>query len=435
MHGLPALAVAAGGYAKALCSGVFVQGGEVEQAGRDATFVASQADRAAFTIEVDRTARSVTVRAHGGVERVARYYGDQGCVALPPGATAVSFEPVALRVAPRDVRAPWPEGDAVEASAPPADIDAAALARSVALAFSDPAAQTEALLVVHGGRLVAERYAPGIDAATLLDASAFGKSLLATLVGVLVQAGALSVEDPAPIAAWRREGDPRASIRIIDLMRMSSGLRCTFPSRSTPTDTDSQYVYSAGADAVAFATSRPPEAPPGTRWRYQNCDPMAVAGIVRAAVERSGNSLLTYPRTALYDRLGMGRVVVEPDPYGNPLFIGNVYAPARAWARLGLLYLRDGLWEGRRLLPQGWTTLVSTPAPAAAEPVYGALFWLDRDRKPTDTYAMFGWGGQATWIIPSLDLVIVRMGHAAGGDAADKGVDEVVAGIVAAVRR
>jgi CubicO group peptidase (beta-lactamase class C family) len=131
----------------------------------------------------------------------------------------------------------------------------------------------------------------------------------------------------------------------------------------------------------------------------------------------------------------MGRVVVEPDPFGNPLFIGNVHAPARDWARLGLLYLRDGVWDGRRLLPEGWAKLVSSPAPAAADPIYGALFWLDRDGKPPDTYAMFGWGGQATWIVPSLDLVVVRLGHAAVEDAADKSLDDLVAGIVTAVRR
>ena len=128
--------------------------------------------------------------------------------------------------------------------------------------------------------------------------------------------------------------------------------------------------------------------------------------------------------------------MLETDPYGNFLITGYDYGTARNWARLGLLYLRDGVWQGQRLLPEGWAAFVSTPAPAWKRPEYGGFFWLNRINTwnlPPDAYFAAGAGGQNTWIVPSRDLVIVRMGHMRGQGAARRATNTALGLVVEAI--
>ena len=144
---------------------------------------------------------------------------------------------------------------------------------------------------------------------------------------------------------------------------------------------------------------------------------------------KRGEDYLTWPQRALFDRIGIRRQVLETDPYGNFLITGYDYGTARNWARLGLLYLQDGVWQGQRVLPEGWATFVSTPAPAWKRPVYGGLFWVNGDGSwnlPRDAYFAAGAGGQNTFIVPSHQLVIVRMGHARGQGPARKATNEAL---------
>ncbi len=130
--------------------------------------------------------------------------------------------------------------------------------------------------------------------------------------------------------------------------------------------------------------------------------------------------------------------MLEPDPYGNFLLTGYDYGTARNWARLGLLYLQDGVWQGERLLPEGWTRFVSTPAPAWSTPVYGALFRLNGDGEwslPRDAYFMSGGGVSKTIVVPSHDLVIVRMGHLQGTRKHEADLNLALAEILAAIPR
>jgi CubicO group peptidase (beta-lactamase class C family) len=163
--------------------------------------------------------------------------------------------------------------------------------------------------------------------------------------------------------------------------------------------------------------------------RYHNTDPVLVNYLIRLAVEKRGEDYLAFPRRALFDRIGVRTMVIDTDPYGDFLLQGSELASARDWARLGNLYLQNGLWNGERILPKGWSKFVSTLAPAweaDGRPIYGGFFWLNGDGRypvPKDAYYMSGAGGQTTLIIPSHDLVVVRLGHyrgAADGDAALK---------------
>lgn len=436
----PEAALGAAGYARVVCSAVFLAGRAPEDAARTSTaFVVNEAHRsAAHNLHVDRTER--TVRASLGSETGrARAVGDQGCVVERTGSPVPAPSQVVSSL-PAGTGIPWPMGDGPDSRPPPPGLNRQALDAAVALAFADPQAMTQAVLVVHNERLVAERYAQGVGPTTLLDSSAMGKSVLATLLGVLVAEGRLDPEGPAAVPAWRALGDPRGAIRVLDLMQMSSGLRCTSPFdegyQPAQGYTDSQRVYTDAIDAVAFAESRPLAAPPGTVGHYANCDPLALTGILRRTVESRGETVASWAQRNLFDRIGVRRLVVEPDPYGNPLFIGAVWATARDWARIGLLYLQDGSWQGHRVLPEGWATRVRASAPAWKPPDYGAGFWLDGEHGiplPPDAFWMLGVGLNTAYVVPSRQLVIIRMGHTLGGRAYAKVQDQVLKGIVGAL--
>jgi len=314
-------------------------------------------------------------------------------------------------------------GDVLPSATPPADVDTAKLRQAVDAAFASPQGLTAAFIVVHKGRIVAERYANGANKDMQLESWSMGKSIVGTLIGVLVKQGALTLEEPAPVPEWRKTpGDPRAKIRVSDLMRMSSGLRF---SRGSPEDIpgyhDHDLGYSGAIDAFEWATTRPLQFEPNTFGRYRNSDPLTLGMLIRDAVRKRGEEYLTFPQRALFDKIGIRRQVLETDPYGNFLLNGYDYGTARNWARLGLLYLNDGVWMGERLLPEGFVKFASSPAPAWKDSTYGGMVWVNAGgawrNLPRDAYAFRGAGLQDTYVIPSRDLVIVRMGHFPGSRA------------------
>jgi CubicO group peptidase (beta-lactamase class C family) len=432
----------AASYAKVLCSAVFVSGREADEARRNSAYILMNApDRSKpITADVDRQARRVRVTVDQ-VTRTAAFYGDQGCVIHPTDHDGIHFTPVKLQTTlPDAARQRWPMGDASASEPWPAPLDRAKMQAAVDLAFSDPEGLTAAVVVVHKGAIVGERYMPGITKDTQLESWSMGKSLTATLVGLLVKDGAFALEDPAPVPDWRRPGDPRGAIRVRDLMRMSSGLSFTGQDDRWM-DPATQYhdhffIYAGAVNAFAYAVSSPVEFAPNTVGRYRNSDPMALGFLVQQAVRKRGEEYLTYPQRALFDRIGIRRQVLEPDPWGNFLLSGYDYGTARNWARLGLLYLRDGVWNGQRLLPEGWTAFVRTPAPAWRRKEYGGQFWVNGEGQwnlPPTAYFMAGAGGQHTFIVPSHDLVVVRMGHQRGSAIGSKLLNQSLAAIVAAV--
>ena len=413
------------GFAKILCSGVFVSGREpADVATGSAYFFMPAAEQDKVTYTVDRTARLARASL-GTITREARYYGDQGCIIQNPDKPGIHFTPTAVRTKlPAASSQAWPMGDRAEATPLPATPDRAKL--------------DAAFLVVHKGRIVAERYAEGITQDMQLESWSMGKSLAATLFALLVKDGTYTLEQPAPVPLWRTPGDPRGTIRNMDLLRMSAGLRFLGNQEpgSTATYPDHYYIYTGGIDAFEYSITRPQEYPPNTDGRYRNSDPLTITYLTKLAVTKRGENFLTWPQRALFDRIGIRRQVLETDPYGNFLISGYDYGTARNWARIGLLYLQDGMWQGQRLLPEGWTTFVSTPAPAWKRPEYGGFFWLNRLNTwnlPPEAYFAAGAGGQNTWIVPSHDLVIVRMGHMRGQGPARRATNTALGLVMEAV--
>lgn len=429
-------------YAKVLCSAVFVSDRDAEEAKQNsAYFLMTEPDRRKpIVADVDRQAKRVRATVDK-ITRTAALYGDQGCVIHPADHDGVYFTPVPVRTTLPDAAShAWPMGDAPSTEPWPANLDRTKMQAAVDLAFADPAGLTAAMVVLHKGQIVGERYLPGITKDTQLESWSMGKSLTATLVGLVIKDGAFSLDDPAPVPDWRRPGDPRGAIRVRDVMHMASGLSFTGQDDRWMDPTwqyhDHFFIYAGAVDAFKYAISSPVEFAPNTVGRYRNSDPMTLGFLVRQHAEKNGGVYLTYPQRALFDKIGIRRQVLEPDPWGNFLLSGYDYGTARNWARLGLLYLRDGVWNGQRLLPEGFVTFVSTPAPAWAQPEYGGQFWINgtgRWNLPRDAYFMSGAGGQHTFVVPSHDLVVVRMGHHRGAPVGSKLLNQSLAAIVATV--
>jgi CubicO group peptidase (beta-lactamase class C family) len=434
------------GFAKTLCSAVFITGLDPDFAAENVGYFTGPYEFRKHVIEktVDRENKAVHLKLDTGVVRTAKYLGDQGCVALAKGEDSVHYTPLTLTSSlPDAATTPWPMGDLLPEDPLPAEIDAEKTTAAVNAAFEPASGMTAAFVVTWKGRIIGEKYADGIDMHTSLESWSMGKSLTATLMGILIQQGVYQLDQPAPVPEWQEEGDPRAQIRISDILRMSSGLRCRAPGDPGLDPSlgylDHLYLYTGGANSFSWAATRPQEWPPGKVGRYRNCDPVLINYLVRLAVEGRGEEYLSFPRRALFDKIGIRNMVVEADPYGNFLLQGYELGSGRDWARLGNLYLQDGVWNGERILPEGYRDFVSTVAPAWAadgRPVYGGFFWINGTETfpiPGEAYYMAGAGGQYTIMIPSHDLVVVRLGHYNGASPGEEALSRSLALLMEAV--
>ena len=425
-----------GGFAKTLCSMLFISEHPDDFAEAHAMRVATHlmklpaADASELTYEVDRSERLVRVSLGDAITRVAKRYGDQGCVLHPDDHDGIHFVPVPVETTlPDRDRTAWPMGDVLPDDSLPPEVDEAKLEAAIALAFQPPS-PVSALVVLYRGRLVGERYAEGITKDTLLENWSMGKSLTATLAArVMHRDGDLALDDPAPVPAWRVPGDPRGAITMAHLFRMSSGLQFSLFEvlelgadgryHLTGNYPDHYYVYSGAIDVFRYVTSRPLQYEPGTVGRYRNTDPLTLGFIVKQRVEARGEEYLTFPQRELFDAIGIRELVLETDPYGGFVSSGFELGRARDWARLGQLYLQDGVWNDERLLPEGFVDFVRTPAPAweneeneKSVPRYGGMWWLNTTGEwsaPEDAYYAAGAGGQNTIVIPSREIVVVRL--------------------------
>lgn len=414
--------------ARVVCAGVFISG-------LDADFVAVNAGvippfdvRKDLGKPVVHTAeKTVDVATPKGVVRSARFVGARhGCVVAAESGAPLHFVPKepssSLNLTSSS---PWPAGEVVPQEPLPAQIDAAKLKQAVDKAFEPAGALTSAYVVTWRGKIIAERYAPGVTPQTPLESWAMGKTVLAILMGMLVADGTYDLWQPAPIAEWRQPEDPRRNIRIADLLRMSGGLRFRgFDAESYPAGDylDEFFLDTADVDVARYVMTRPPQWPAGTVGRYRGSDAVVITYLIRRAAEARGLDFYSYAQRVLFDKVGMRTLTLEPDTFGTPLALGLVLGSARDWARLGNLLLQDGRWNGEALVPESYVRFMRTVAPAWAadgRPRYGGFVWLNRENLwpgAQDSYAMFGSGGQATWIFPTHDLVVVRMGYAKGGD-------------------
>lgn len=250
----------AAGFAKILCSAVFITGLDFDFAAENiGYFTAPYDERAKFASrEVDQENQSVHVTLPNGVVRTAKYFGDQGCICLPEDQDDLNFEPMVIGSAlPDPATTPWPMGDATSEVRITSDVDLEMVERALDSAFANPDAMTAAMVITYKGQIIGERYKPGITRDTPLESWSMGKSLTATLMGILIEQGVYELYQKAPIPEWQVGYDPRSEIRIADIMRMSSGLRFRAP-QDPDFDPelgypDHLYVYTSTGDTYEWS--------------------------------------------------------------------------------------------------------------------------------------------------------------------------------------
>jgi CubicO group peptidase (beta-lactamase class C family) len=309
-------------------------------------------------------------------------------------------------------------------------------------AFEEPATppfrRTKAVVVVHGGVVIAERYADGVGLDTPLLGFSMTKSVINALIGVLTQQGLVTPSFPAPIPEWRAATDPRREIDVEHLMRMTTGL--ALDETNSGFDPSSQMVYLHG-DMAGFAAKAALMAPPGTRWAYSSATTQLLARIIRDSVG-GPEQALAFAWRELFNPLGMRDVTLEFDASGTLQGTAYMLASARDWARFGLLYLNDGLIGGKRVLHADW---VGLSAAATLDTDYGAGFWTNRSEHenararvrlgiPRDAFFASGDLGQRIVILPSQNLVIVRLGDSVDPTGDIRGLGRLVSEVIAATR-
>ncbi len=340
---------------------------------------------------------------------------------------------------PQPLGVAWPGAD-WETAALPADVDRAAYDLAVTEAFAGMHPQmgeTRAVVIIQSGRLVFERYADGYTRDTRLNSWSVGKSLTHALVGAAVMQDRIGIDAPMGNPGWRA-GDRRASITWRQWLQMVDGLDYQESAENIAEAGNARMLFGDGRrDVVRWAATRPLIHDPGTHWNYTSAGTMLISdALTRAIVPSPADAndrrarMRAWMNASLFDRIGM-HPVVEFDPqgafYGSSLY----WATARDYARFGYLYLRDGVWNGERVLPEGWVDFARTPGPDTNTDVYGAQWWLtpphgtgrpDRslivNPDLADAFSAQGHEGQIIVIVPSKDLVLVRLGRFDGGGEA-----------------
>ncbi|MGQ2990131.1 MAG: serine hydrolase domain-containing protein [Brevundimonas sp.] len=404
-------ALAAGYKALTLCSALFTAreaGGTRTQASVEAhelvgVYPELQPLIADLPVETFETEIAVTWD-EAAPPRVAQFTPGRGCTIMPTGFVGGMREmkPVARRTS----APPLPTG-AANGDAPALE---AAVRRGFAGDFG-PGSVTTGVVILQDGKIVAERYAPDFGPNIPQRTWSVAKSLAGTVIGAAVQRGEVDPDAPAAIADWQRSDDPRRVITLDALMRMASGL--TSDTAGNRTD----WLYFGGTAVDEQAPGWPLIAPPMTRFRYANNDTLLATLAVSP-------SFAAHPPNELFDRLGMIHTFAETDWRGNYVLSSQVWTTARDLARFGQLYVQDGVWEGERILPEGWRARVTTlsgPQPPTGTLGYGATFWLMNKEPgvPADAFSANGNRGQYVVIVPSRKVVIVRRGE----DPAGKGFD------------
>jgi len=396
--------VGAGYMAKVACSEIFVAGrSEQDVVHRDFNDISPILDSVRLEINADN--KTVAASVHGLGRAKAVYRDGYGCTLARGGAPAALPDLAAI-----------PEIPLKDYDRSRADVDYSAIHAAIDAAFADERAATRAILVVKDGEVVAERYAAGFDAGTRFLSWSMAKSVTATMIGAAVNQGFIEIEDPAPVAEWRNDAR-RSKITWNDLLQMQSGL--AFSEVYDDPGSDVSKMLFRVRDAGAVAARKKLEHEPGSFWSYSSGTTNLIQRTLRDTLEANDIGYHAFAQDAVFAPIGAASFVMEPDSSGT--FIGSsfVYATARDWAKLGGLYLNNGVAGGVRILPEGWSRYVATPA-AASDGFYGGQFWLNHPGAdgrpkympgvPDDAYLMAGHEGQYVLIVPDRNLIIVRTG-------------------------
>ena len=384
---------------------------------------------------VNMIAKEATTTILGGSKSRSVYREGRGCTLIHAETTipeAIAPVPITPALLP-DIAGP-------QRVQPPSP----ALQKAITVAFAEPATgaprATQAIVIVHKGRIIGEHYAEGIGPETPLNGHSLAKSVTNALIGILVKDGKLSVSDKLQAPEWNAAGDARAAITVDQLLRMSAG----FDFDEGKGAGIASHIWYSKDDIAHEAALLPLATRPGTTWHYSSGSYSILSRLIK---DKVGNPQSTYQfvQTRLFAPLGIQNATLTFDGAGTMMGAQAIYAPARDWAKFGLLYLHDGKVGPHRILPENWVSYSTTPT---AQSGYGAGFWLNNVRgrvpnwgfpwglasTPNDAFMARGYMGQWIIIIPSCDLVIIRMGNSHDDAGARGSVDRLVNDVIAAIK-
>ena len=434
--------IATGFVANVLCSETFVSGLDPDKIFAETVDAMPGTGLISWALDyrVDRARRDVTVKLAGFAESHAVDRGELGCVLDHGGAVAAPAAFAEARLPPPllpDIAGP-------SIVAPQTPELAAALDRAFAEPSHGPPRRTKAIVVVKDGHIVAERYADGYGIDTPILGYSETKSVTSALIGILVRQGKLMLDKPAPVAAWQDPHDPRHAITVDQLLRHTAGLALGSSLQSSlasALEPVNRMKYME-RDEAAFAEAAALETAPGSAWNYNDGNYIVLAHLIGNAVGRNPSDVLRFARAELFGPLGMRHVTLEFDGTGTLEPATQMLAPARDWARFGMLYLNGGVVGGQRILPEEWVTYSASPTPNAFVG-YGAGFWTNLGDSfganhriehgwPRDAFFAKGTIGQYMIVIPSQRLLIVRFGKTPNWPLGADGVSDLVRDVVAA---
>ena len=404
--------------AKEMCSCLFVSGRDKQDI-ETSEFADFPYNLASFNINTEDS--SVTCTIWGMAKRKAIYRRGIGCT-LISGISEQELRSQVFHIPPPPAlftdTISWPYGDKVGDTFVEG-VNKDRLKFFVDKAFEEPykdkKVRTRAVLIVYKGQLVAEKYAKGFDKNTKMYGWSVAKSITAAIIGTLVKDGKIDITKPAPVAEWRNINDNRHAITVENLLQQTSGLN--FEENYTKASDVTNMLYKTENMAEFTATHNLAHSP-GTVFSYSSGNTNILSQIIRQTVEEDYPD---YPFTALFYKIGMYHTLMEPDASGTYVGSSYIMATVRDFARFGLLYYNDGIWNNERILPEGWVKKTVTAPSANKSKNYGFQFWLNGIEKegsskhiypdvPTDMFYCDGFAGQGIYIIPSKKLVVVRLG-------------------------
>lgn len=326
------------------------------------------------------------------------------------------------------------EKAALQAVAPRPGVNREKLARAVDSLFTAPAiGETRAVVVMHNGQIVAERYADGYGRDTKFLGWSMSKTVTGVLIGLLVSEGRLHLDNSPPIPRWQRAGDPRGEITLKQLLQMRSGLRHQEQAEPVYTSGEVRMLFLDGRDDMAgWAGAQPLESEPGRKFQYSTPTATLLADVMANVLAPDGSpearrqAVDAFLHDRLAGPLGMPSLTAEYDRAGTMIGGSMVWANARDWARFGEFLRHYGSVKGAQVVPRAWIEFMTRPSPRASD--YGAMLWLNRpsgnDRRvlfpddgPRDLFAAVGHLGQYVLVSPGQNLVVVRLGKT---DEADR---------------
>lgn len=413
--------VATGIGSKLLCSSRYVSGFSQQQSFDD--LVQYSGILQELTVEYDEAQKSVTTSLFGFSEKTANYIPNIGC--------AIDYSGFGQRAALQTESFPasdasWPAGDAVGI----ADAGMKGLLEQLLATDNAAGLNTRALVVAHRGRVVAEAYGQGATADTPLLGWSMAKSLTAIMLANLEYRGTLDLDGAPEFELW--QGDARSQIRISDMLTMTDGL--AFSEEYNPGDDATAMLFTEPSSSE-FVMAKAALHPPGSHFNYSSGTANLLA---RIYFDKTGGNQGNYDAymQGIHRTLAFQNAIFEVDASG--VFMGSsyLYASARDWARIGQLMLNGGTINGHRIMSEDWVSRATTPNSSGNERAYGYQWWLNRGDEelrwpdvPADAYSAQGNRQQYLMVIPSLDLVIVRLGWTAGGYPVNEVFSRIIDGL------